>query len=165
MSRAAALVAIVLLTVLLAYQWAGWSPQAAVGAYLRDSAPDAGDPGPVLSLPEPRPLPPLERFAVVTERPLFTAERRPPAEDPAPEAGAVTRPPLQLAGIVAVQDTYRVLARPPQGEPVRLAVGDEYQGWRVTEIGPERLVLTRDGRSEAYELRPAAPAGDPRRRP
>jgi general secretion pathway protein N len=102
---------------------------------------------------------PFERFSQTRERPLFSATRRPPP--PAPVA--VTReppppPPPEPPGLILVgvlQDSAgaRALVRTSPTEKIRVVrMGDELGGWRVAEIGPRRLVLSRDARSNAYAL-------------
>ncbi len=75
------------------------------------------------------------------------------------------RPQVQLSGIVATQGTYRAHIRPPNGETLIVAVGDDYEGWQVAEILPDRIFLLRDGRREEFDLRPppeAPPARPPK---
>jgi len=140
----------------LAYQWYGWTAGAGAEVFLQ--TPSAQPDSDSVSAP----LPPIERpgplgdFAIVIERPLFNKERR-PIEKPQ-EVGAVTasreRPSLVVSAIVAVQGDFYAHARTPKNELLRLAPGDEYQGWRVEEVLSDRLVLLRDERREEFELRP-----------
>ena len=156
------------LVAVLFYQWHDWSQTAAVAAYLKPAAVQTSGPdmatGPLPSVDAPGPL---EDFMEIIERPLFNKDRRPPPEDAeTPEEVVVTgRPQVQLSGIVATQGTYRAHIRPPNGETLIVAVGDDYEGWQVAEILPDRIFLLRDGRREEFDLRPppeAPPARPPK---
>ncbi|MCG6966791.1 MAG: hypothetical protein LJE59_09785 [Chromatiaceae bacterium] len=160
------------LAALLGYQWHGWSAEAGVAAYLQPPPGEQQQPDAAVAtstLPSIEALGPLDDFMAVVERPLFNSDRRPREaalkQDETPTAEG--RPDLQLSGIVAVKGTYQAHVRPPKGDVVKLALGDAYQGWQVSEILPDQLILTLDGRSEAFELRPFGveePAPTTRRR-
>lgn len=167
------LVAIVMagLVAVLFYQWHDWSQTAAVAAYLQPAAVQKPGPdmatGPLPSVDAPGPL---DDFMEVIERPLFTKDRRPPPEEAetVQEAVVTGRPQVQLSGIVATQGTYKAHIRPPKGETLIVAVGDDYEGWQVAEILPDRIFLLRDGRREEFDLRPPPeppPARPPKARP
>jgi hypothetical protein len=97
-------------------------------------------------------LPPLETFAEVTERPLFSSSRRPPAID-APQStersfGAT------LAGIVISASSRTIIVS--HGDPpvlTRLKQGDDLDGWSITSIEPNRALLRRDGVEQELKLR------------
>lgn len=99
-------------------------------------------------LPRPRPVP-LGEVSAALERPLFTQSRRPPAAPAAPPrqleatlAGVLTDGPEKVA-IVVSAGVDRAL---------RLREGDVFQGWRVTGIEDDAILLERDGRSERLVL-------------
>jgi hypothetical protein len=69
---------------------------------------------------------------------------------------------------VATQGTYKAHIRPPKGETLIVAVGDDYEGWQVAEIMADRIILLRDGRREEFDLRPPPeppPARPPKAKP
>ena len=141
----------------LFYQWHDWSQASAVAAYLKPAAVQTSGPdvatGPLPSVDAPGPL---DDFMEVIERPLFNKDRRPPPEEAetVQEAVVTGRPQVQLSGIVATQGTYKAHIRPPKGETLIVAVGDDYEGWQVAEIMADRIILLRDGRREEFDLRP-----------
>jgi len=115
-------------------------------------------------------LPPLPAFAAVTERPLFAQSRRGPAHGSDESLGPWTS--LALAGIVITASTREALIL--HGRPqvmVHLQEGQSVEGWVVTSILPDRVVMR--GGSTENELRlldkppaPNPPAGaSPQRRP
>ncbi len=116
--------------------------------------------GPLPSVDAPGPL---DDFMEVIERPLFTKDRRPPPEEAetVQEAVVTGRPQVQLSGIVATQGTYKAHIRPPKGETLIVAVGDDSEGWQVAEILPDRIFLLRDGRREEFDPRPPPEALPP----
>lgn len=100
-------------------------------------------------------LPPLQRFAVVTERPLFSPDRKPPqnADD---TAGAWSS--FVLTGIIITPQSREALIL--HGKPAVVAhveEGQALEGWTITSIDRDRVVF-RDGLNE-HELRltPKAP--------
>ncbi len=147
-----------LLTLILLLQWLGWSRESAVADYLQPRATTSGNPSAGITggtLPPAGPEP-VEAYSVVTERPLFIIGRRPIQK---PEVVVEKAPPakvdlvLELFGIVATAEGWHALIRSPEGESRKLAVGDEYQGWRVAEIEPDRVLFARDQRTEVFNLR------------
>ena len=107
------------------------------------NATKAGAPAPVFSLA------PLSNFSAVTERPLFSPDRR-----PAPEAGETlgSWSALTLAGIVVTPEAREVLIA--HGTPpkiVHLQEGQSVDGWIVRSIEPDRIVVANG--SEQHELR------------
>jgi hypothetical protein len=114
-------------------------------------------------------LPPVESFAAVTDRPLFAQSRRPPAQGSDDSLGPWSG--LVLAGVV-ISPTGRqalILHGKPQ-TTAHVAEGQNVDGWVVTSILPDRIVI-RGGTSE-HELRllekapatPTSPPGIPSRR-
>lgn len=101
-------------------------------------------------------LPPREAFRAALERPLFAPSRRPPrpAETPVPEAEPAAEPalesprapPFRLIGTVIRRGRSEALLVAAGGGPLeRAGVGAEVAGWLVVEVGPEHLVVERDG--------------------
>jgi general secretion pathway protein N len=102
-------------------------------------------------------LPPLQRFGVVTERPLFSPDRKPPqhADD---TAGAWSS--FVLAGIIITSQSREALVL--HGKPQTVAhiqEGQALEGWTVTSIDPDHVVF-RDGPNE-HELRLTPKAAPP----
>ena len=111
--------------------------------------------------PQIQRLPPLDRFRVMLERPLFTATRRPaPAEEPPagstdlPEEELVVdtgpapvgAPQIRFVGTVGQGGVMSALVlRGDATEVERLLVGDEVESWLVTEITASQLVMEHDG--------------------
>jgi general secretion pathway protein N len=120
-----------------------------------EGPPAAASKTPATSTPAEFALPPVQRFAVVTERPLFSPDRKPPqhADD---TAGAWSS--FVLAGVIITSASREALVL--HGKPQTIAhiqEGQALEGWTVTSIYPDRVVF-RDGLSE-HELRliPKAP--------
>ena len=106
----------------------------------------------------------LKDFAQTLQRPLFSATRRPPPPAPAPmprEAPppAPPEPPsLMLLGVVTDEQGARALVRPNPTAKIRsLRRGDEIEGWRVVEIGRQRIVIGRDARTSTVAMFTAKP--------
>jgi type II secretory pathway component PulC len=94
-------------------------------------------------------LPPLQSFNAVTDRPLFTPNRRPPAQG-SDDAGPWQS--LILAGIIISANSREALIL--HGKPqtaAHIAEGQDVEGWVVTSILPDRIVI-RNGSSE-HELK------------
>lgn len=103
-------------------------------------------------------LPPLERFAEMVERPLFSPTRRPeplgtvaPSDDgsadPVPVATGPDEPGIRFVGTVGQSGSMTaVVIRADGGEALRLATGDRIEGWEVAEVTTSELVLRREER-------------------
>jgi general secretion pathway protein N len=110
---------------------------------------------------------PLETYAEVTERPLFSPSRRSPppqlAQGKQTDAGG-----LVLSGIILTSDARVALVQSGKTAPAkRLTEGQEIEGWSVQSILPDRIVLRRGATEHELKLklhddtqrtRPAAPA-------
>jgi general secretion pathway protein N len=101
---------------------------------------------------------PLDRLSATRERPLFSPGRRPPAPPPAPIVAASPPPPpppppkLVLFGIVMDADEARAVVGGMGGKPRRVRIGDDIEGWKVTQIEERQLVLSLDDRSATFTL-------------
>ncbi len=103
----------------------------------------AAEPAPVFSLA------PLASFSAVTDRPLFSPDRRPA---PAASETLGSWSALVLAGIVVTPASREVLIA--HGNPakiVHLQEGQSVDGWTVRSIQPDRVVVANGG--EQHELR------------
>ncbi len=111
--------------------------------------------------------PHTEPYRVIVERPLFRPWRRPAptaepvmqaaAEPSAPEPDRGERPPpepdLEFLGTVRHNGRITALvALPGHAEPLRLTVGTEIEGWRVTRVEPTKLVIESDTAYEEYTI-------------
>ncbi len=90
-------------------------------------------------------MPPLQSFAAITARPLFSRSRR-----PAPVSSESLGPwsSLVLAGIIITPDAREALIR--HGNPnvtSHVKIGQQVQGWTVVAILPDGVVL-RSGATE-----------------
>ena len=119
---------------------------------------------------------PLDLLSDTRERPLFAPTRRPPPPPPPPvvqrvEPPAPVPPPnVILLGVVTDENGPRAVVRSAGPDKiVRARLGEEIEGWQVTQIEPRRLVLSHDARSVSFALfsrlkdnvvRDAAPAAD-----
>lgn len=130
---------------------------------------------------EPRSLPPLQTFAAVVERPLFTPSRRlvrpvelapgepepepeaaaePPPEEVEPEAEPVTRPELRFFGTVRRgREITALVTREGSAGLQRLAVGDEVEEWKVASVDRDRLVLRYEEEQAVYRIFSGGEAG------
>jgi len=164
MKSALSLLALALLG-LLFLQWRDWPPElpeapqesaAGDAQQPQGGAPSADD---LLAPP-----PPKEDYASVAERPLFLPDRRPPPDDPEPDDETLPETLTELDGmdLTAVVITPSTVSawvrRPNQRETERLRLGDEFEGWTVKTIEPDRLVLERQGETDQLVLRDYANA-------
>lgn len=110
------------------------------------------------------PLAALEKSSLsgFRDMPLFTPSRRRPVPPPVVETAAAPPPPprqeppasapeLKLAGVVEGPDGS-VAVVDNGGRVERLRLGDQVDGWLVTQIGPSSLKLTLDEREEEFRL-------------
>jgi len=102
---------------------------------------------------------PLDLLSDTRDRPLFASTRRPPPPPPPPVVEHVAPPPpvpppnVVLLGVVTDENGPRVVVR--SGSPdkiIRARLGEEIEGWQVTQIEPRRLVLSHDARSVSFAL-------------
>jgi hypothetical protein len=147
----------------LAWTSLGEAP-AAVAVAVAPRAVSADRPAAVPSGPEEAPslrqLPPIDRFSVMLERPLFSASRRPLAvaevePEAGPEDGAAEQmaidedadgaPPVRFVGTVGQHGAMSALVlRGDQPAVERLVVGDAIDDWRVTRVTASELVMEHD---------------------
>jgi general secretion pathway protein N len=112
---------------------------------------------PAASTPASFTLPPAQRFAVVTERPLFSPDRK-PLQRTGDTAGAWSS--FVLTGIIITPQSREAMVL--HGKPQTVAhiqEGQVLEGWTITSIYPDRVVV-RDGINE-HELKLASKAPPP----
>jgi general secretion pathway protein N len=109
-------------------------------------------------------LPPIESYAEVTARPLFSASRR-PAPQQAAQRGSLEPASLALIGIIiSSQSRIALVQEAKSPKPIRLTEGQEVQGWTVQSILPDRIVIRRGTLEQEVKLHAAsqgAQAGAP----
>jgi len=117
-----------------------------------------------IDVPELAPTAPIERFAVITERPVFNESRQPEiiADSGDQEQGeawsdvTVEAPDVSLAGVV-ITPSLRVATLKPKDSPDSLIALEgqplegNYGSWRVASVEP-RSVLLRSGDGEEVRL-------------
>lgn len=100
---------------------------------------------------------PLEQgFAETMARTVFTSSRRPPAPPapPAPPKPTMQKGQFVLLGALITKDNSIALLREvATGKAIRVEQGKEINGIMVTDIFPERVVLTQHDDSEELVLR------------
>jgi len=104
----------------------------------------------------------LEQLSTIVDRPLFSPSRRPPAPPPAPppivqaaEPPAPPPPPpnLVLFGVVMDGESARAVVRSGADKKmIRAQIGDEIDGWKVSQIEGRKVVLSLDGRFATFSL-------------
>lgn len=113
------------------------------------------------------PVPALDAYSVITERPLFRPDRRPPApppEEPEPAPPQIEAEPVaepapppggRLHGVISDGHAWIVLYQPDaQSEVVRLKEGELLGPWRITKAQPHAIVLEHGERQHTLLLRP-----------
>ena len=148
---------------------------AAAAPWLGDPLDHIGGPdaaGAVGAPPATAPLrldtPPAESLALLVERPLFTATRRPPPAGMIEPAAAAPPPDTslilgryRLSGVVVTPDRRLVLLTPKGGSAtISVAKGETLDGWAVTEVEREFIVFERDARKKTYIVRDATEVED-----
>jgi len=113
-------------------------------------------------------LPPLVDLGAIVERPLFSQDRRPPADQIQADAPAAASEPsdegerqIVLAGTATDQSerAVAILHDVSQGVQFRVWVGDEIEGWTVKAIRPRAVVLGTASQEVTVTLdEPAVPA-------
>jgi hypothetical protein len=104
-------------------------------------------------------LPDEADYEEILERPLFVEGRRPPSEEPQTEETApvqqnVPAPKLSLVGVYTTpKGTTALVRNDVKKDTVRVRIGDRFEGWEVSEIGGQRLVLKNQGDEQVFELR------------
>ena len=136
---------------------------------------------PAAALSNPVAAQSLDQLSTILDRPLFSPTRRPPAPPPPPvvQAAEPPAPPpsppnLVLFGVVMDGEGARAVVRAGADKKlVRAQIGDEFDGWKVSQIEGRKVVLSLDGRFATFTLfsddrvksesaGAPAPAGEPK---
>ena len=108
-------------------------------------------------------LPPIETLAEVTDRPLFTATRRPPPPDAVQENTGNASSFVLLGVVISKGERLAIIrhGRPPAA--ARLTEGQTIEGWTLQSIAPDRVVLKNADNEQSLKLRDLKepPAGPP----
>jgi general secretion pathway protein N len=110
---------------------------------------------PARTMVKPVALPPLDSFASVLARPLFSPSRRPPANAKVASSALVGR--YVLLGLVSVGDKRHALVADGERR-IELAEGAAIDGWTVSRIEQDRVTLTSPAGRATLTLRAAAAA-------
>jgi len=100
-------------------------------------------------------LPPLEAYAELLERPLFSSTRRPVETDGEVAQVAVTSQGLDvgLTGVIVGDDSKVAIIMPRNAaKPVRLNEGQRFEGWILSEVDPEGVIFRQGTRAQILEL-------------
>jgi len=155
--------AVLALAVLVLFRWPVTVPQI---------DPRGAEAGPQAEI-MPAPVPGSEHYAVITDRPLFNPDRRPPpppaAPTPEPEPSATEpktavpepppppppEPPVgRLHGVIGGSGAWLVIFQQDGDTVRRLKEGEELDGWRIVEIQPHAVVFARGDHLHTVPLRP-----------
>ena len=116
-----------------------------------------------LDVPELLNSEPIDRYAVITERPAFNASRQPQAlldtdeseleDDPEEDVDA---PEVELAGVIITPSIRMVTLKPKEGSESLVAfegqpLEGDYGSWHVSNIEPRKVTLS-SGQGEEMEL-------------
>lgn len=109
---------------------------------------------------------PFRDYSVIADKNLFSPDRRPEAEEMAevepPRAPEFPKPP-QMNGVTVIQGETKALltifpAQNSSGEPRRVGIGDEVQGWVVSEINDSTVVLRWNDQQRLVDMFASGPA-------
>ena len=103
---------------------------------------------------------PLDQLSTILGRPLFSPSRRPPApppppvvQAPAPPAPPPPPPDLVLLGVVMDGEGARAVVRAGADKKIlRAQIGNDIEGWKVSQIEGRKVVLSLDGRFATFKL-------------
>jgi hypothetical protein len=98
----------------------------------------------------------LDALPATRDRPLFSPSRRPPAPPPPPVVAMPQAPPpappsVTLFGVVMGAGEARAIVQ-AAGHVRRVRVGDDIEGWKVTQIEQRQLMLSLDGRVASFTM-------------
>ncbi len=108
-------------------------------------------------------FPPQAAYQPIADRPLFFNKRRPPPpyvpappgkKSPIKPKRKVGKPRMQLSAIIVIgKQKYALVKGGRQKGSRRIHVGEEVDGWKVTRIDADRLVLSNGSETEELLLR------------
>jgi hypothetical protein len=105
---------------------------------------------------------PLTKLSGTRDRPIFSPSRRPaPVASniepvivrPPPRKKDIEPPQLALVGTIASrEDSFGIFVDPSTKAALRLKVGDDFQGWKLTIIKGREVIMGKDGRAAVLTL-------------
>jgi hypothetical protein len=99
---------------------------------------------------------PLDALSATRDRPLFSPGRRPPAPPPVavvPQAPPPPPPSVTLFGVIMDGNEARAIVQAGAAKQVRrVRIGDDIDGWKVTQIEGRHLVLSLDSRMATFTM-------------
>jgi hypothetical protein len=105
---------------------------------------------------------PLAALSGTRDRPIFSPSRRPPAPVVAPIAVSKVAAPkpkepetpqLNLVGTIASGDEgFGIFLDQSTKAPLRLKVGEDYQGWKLRSVQGRQAILEKDQQTVTLEL-------------
>jgi general secretion pathway protein N len=114
----------------------------------------------------PVPMPSREAYSEILARPLFTPSRRPPEPVESTPRQAPAPLTITLAGIAMSADQRIAIVQ--TGNPprvLRLAEGQQLDGWTVITIAADRLVLRSHLATEEVKIKDVAPSSGAKANP
>jgi general secretion pathway protein N len=114
---------------------------------------------------------PLTLLSATRERPIFSPSRRPPSAAVAAEPVTIKAPPvrkrepeppqLALVGTIASdEEGFGIFLDQSTKTPLRLKVGEDYQGWKLRAIEGRQVTLEKDQQAAVLTL-PQPGVGQP----
>ena len=104
----------------------------------------------------------LNQLSSTLDRPLFSPTRHPPAPPPPPVVPVAAPPPppppppppnLVLYGVVIDGEGARAVVRSGADKKLlRAQIGDDIEGWKVSQIEGRKVVLSLEGRFATFTL-------------
>lgn len=135
------------------------------------AAPPPPTPSSAAEIPRDFALPPLDRYPFFVSRPLFLEGRKPLETEDETIASAIASPPpeVELTGILETPEAGQLaLLRSLDGHHhYRLRPGDSIEGWQLTRIAADHVILEQGTREHVLKLikpRPQTP-GRNRKKP
>jgi len=105
-------------------------------------SPGPVDTGPPATTRESLIIAPLDSYAEMVARPIFSPARRPPSAAMVDAPSVTSVGGLVLSGIVVSGDErFAIVLSGSPPKPVRIVEGQELQGWTVHAITADRIVL------------------------
>ncbi|MEI9923787.1 MAG: hypothetical protein WDN50_10040 [Bradyrhizobium sp.] len=105
---------------------------------------------------------PLNQLSGTRDRPIFSPSRRPPPPAAAAEAAPIKLPPrkkeieppqLSLVGTIASDDEgFGIFIDQSTKIALRLKVGEDYQGWKLSVIQGREVTMEKDKRAAVLTL-------------
>lgn len=106
-------------------------------------------------------LPPEEIFEEIIERPLMIRGRRPVDETTvvpeAPVVAAKTDLKMKLMGVIMTPAGMTALLQDSSGKYKRVKLNGQLEGWEVTELKADKVVLTQGNNRQELMLRKPKP--------